>query len=137
MDATSDATRAFGTLEYIKTAAASFATATKTVSPVDALVTARYALKAKLRRNAVWQVAPSTLAVVKTWKDPDGRFVWAPCAEARQPSLLLGHPLEENEDMDAIGANKFPVAVGNWKAEYTVVDRIGIRMLRDPYTNKP
>ena len=39
--------------------------------------------------------------------------------------------------MPDIAANATPIAFGNWKRGYTIVDRIGTRVLRDPYTNKP
>ena len=43
----------------------------------------------------------------------------------------------EAEDMPSKAANSLSIAFGNFKRGYTVVDRIGTRMLRDPYTNKP
>jgi HK97 family phage major capsid protein len=39
--------------------------------------------------------------------------------------------------MDEIGANKYPIAYGDFARAYLVIDRVGIRVLRDPYTNKP
>jgi HK97 family phage major capsid protein len=39
--------------------------------------------------------------------------------------------------MPDVAANALPVAFANWKLAYTIVDRIGTRVLRDPFTNKP
>jgi HK97 family phage major capsid protein len=79
-----------------------------------------------------------SLETVRKFKDAvDGEFIWQRGAEAGQPSTLLGYPLEENEDMPDIGAGALPIAFGNFKAGYQIVDRFGIRVLRDPYTNKP
>jgi len=39
--------------------------------------------------------------------------------------------------MDDIGADKYPLFFGNFKEGYLIVDRMGIRMLRDPYSSKP
>jgi HK97 family phage major capsid protein len=39
--------------------------------------------------------------------------------------------------MPATGANAVVALFGDMRATYLVVDRIGIRVLRDPYTNKP
>ena len=50
---------------------------------------------------------------------------------------LLGFNVEEAEDMPAKAASSLSIAFGNFKRGYTIVDRLGIRMLRDPYTNKP
>ncbi len=39
--------------------------------------------------------------------------------------------------MPAVAANALSVALGDWKSGYMIVDRIGISILRDPYTVKP
>ncbi len=36
-----------------------------------------------------------------------------------------------------VGTNAYPRAFGDFSAAYTIVDRVGIRMRRDPFTNKP
>ena len=50
---------------------------------------------------------------------------------------LLGHPIVNAEDLPALAANSFSVVLGDWRAGYQFVDRQGIRILRDPFTNKP
>jgi HK97 family phage major capsid protein len=42
-----------------------------------------------------------------------------------------------DDNMDAVGAGKFPIAFGDFNRAYLVVDRAGIRVLRDPFTSKP
>ena len=54
-----------------------------------------------------------------------------------QPSTLLGYGIEENEDMPEVAADSNAVLFGNFKRGYLIVDRMGTRVLRDPYTNKP
>lgn len=61
----------------------------------------------------------------------------APGLEAGQPSTLNGYGIAENEDMPAIAAAANAVLFGDFKSAYTIVDRFGVRVLRDPYTNKP
>jgi HK97 family phage major capsid protein len=39
--------------------------------------------------------------------------------------------------MPAIEANSFPIAFADWQRAYLIVDRIGVRVLRDPYSAKP
>ncbi|MBN9271151.1 MAG: phage major capsid protein, partial [Mesorhizobium sp.] len=51
-------------------------------------------------------------------------------------SMLLGYPVYENEYMNDVGVNTYPIAFGNWKRGYTIVDRSELRLLRDPYTKK-
>jgi HK97 family phage major capsid protein len=52
-------------------------------------------------------------------------------------SQILGYPVVEFDDMDAAGSGNLCIAFGNFGVGYQIVDRIGIRVLRDPYTNKP
>jgi HK97 family phage major capsid protein len=49
----------------------------------------------------------------------------------------MGFPVAEAEDMPDMGANSFSIAVGDFRAGYLVVDRMGVRVLRDPYSAKP
>lgn len=53
---------------------------------------------------------------------------------ARAPGYV---PFLDFTPMPAIGADAFPIAFGNWQAAYYVVDRPGVRFMRDPYTSKP
>ncbi|EAB2906670.1 phage major capsid protein [Salmonella enterica] len=63
--------------------------------------------------------------------------MWRPGLELGQPSSLAGYGIAENEQMPDIAADAKAIAFGNFKRGYTIVDRIGTRILRDPYTNKP
>lgn len=54
--------------------------------------------------------------------------------ELGQPSSLAGYGVAENEQMPDIAADAKAIAFGNFKRGYTIVDRIGTRILRDPYT---
>jgi HK97 family phage major capsid protein len=54
-----------------------------------------------------------------------------------QPATLLGYPVADDDNMPDVGANAFPVAFADFKRAYVIVDRMGVRVLRDPYTNKP
>jgi HK97 family phage major capsid protein len=49
----------------------------------------------------------------------------------------MGFPVTEAEDMPDIASNAFAIAVGDFRAGYLVVDRMGVRVLRDPYSAKP
>jgi HK97 family phage major capsid protein len=51
--------------------------------------------------------------------------------------MLLGFPVEEAEDMPDIAANSLSIAFGNFRHGYTIVDRVGLRLLVDPYSAKP
>jgi HK97 family phage major capsid protein len=53
------------------------------------------------------------------------------------PSSLLGYPVSEIETMPDIAADSFSVAFGDFRKGYLIVDRAGVRVLRDPYSAKP
>ena len=49
----------------------------------------------------------------------------------------MGFPVVEAEDMPDIGAGTTPVAFGDFRRGYLIVDRAGINIIRDPYSAKP
>lgn len=103
---------------------------------LDTLITALYALKMQYRQNATWFMNRSTLGAARLEKDSNGAYVWAPGAVG-QPSTFFGYPVADFEDMADIAASSLSIAVGDLRAAYQIVDRVGIRTLRDPYSNKP
>lgn len=127
---TVDGTRAFGQLQHILAASTSAVT-------FDELITVVYALRKAQRSNAVWMTNTLTLSTLRKIKDSDGNYIWQPSVQAGQPTSLLGYSLEENEDCADMAADAVPILFGNFRRGYTIVDRMGIRTLRDPYTNKP
>lgn len=132
---TADASRAFGTLQYIPSGAAgAFVAATATVSPADVLADMIYTLKAGYRANARWVMNSKTAGVVRKWKDIDGRFLWVDNLVQGQPPLLMGYPVTIAEDMPDIAANTFPIAFGDFFRGYLVADRTGMRIIRDDIT---
>ena len=124
----------WGNLGYIATGAAG---AWKTTGPSDTLVDVIYALKAGHRQNGTFMMNRKTQADVRKFKDADGNYLWRPPASAGQPASLMGFPIAEAEEMSDVGANALAVAFGDFRAGYLVVDRAGVRMLRDPYSAKP
>lgn len=132
---TADASRAFGTLQYIPSGAAgAFVAASATVSPADVLADMIYGLKAGYRQNGRWVMNSKTAGVVRKFKDIDGRFLWVDNLSAGQPALLMGYPVTIAEDMPDIGANTFPIAFGDFFRGYLVADRLGMRIIRDDVT---
>ncbi|STK26605.1 major capsid protein [Escherichia coli] len=79
----------------------------------------------------------NSLFAIRLLKDTEGNYLWRPGLELGQPSSLAGYGIAENEQMPDIAADAKAIAFGNFKRGYTIVDRIGTRILRDPYTNKP
>lgn len=133
-----NASYAWGKLGFIGTGASgAFKTTSATVSPADDLIDLYYALKAGYRNGASWLMSDATMAAVRKFKDNDGAYIWAPPSAASEVATILQKPVYSDDNMQAIGANAYPIAFGNFQRGYMVVDRQGIRVLRDPYTNKP
>lgn len=128
-----DGTRAFGTLQVIHTGSASDLGA----NPIDVLIDVIYAMKAGHRSQASWLMNSLTVAEVRKIKDDNGQYIWQPSAQAGQPATLHGYPLYEDEAMPDIAADALPIAFGDWRRGYEIVDVMGTRVLRDPYTKKP
>jgi len=131
--ATGDATRAFGTLQFL---ASGNATGLGT-APQDTLIDLVHSLKAGHRQGASFVMNAGTLAQVRKLKTSDGAFVWQPGLTEGQPDRLLGYPVVEAADMPDIAANAFPIAFGNFRAGYLIAERSVTSILRDPFTNKP
>jgi HK97 family phage major capsid protein len=138
VDVAADATRPFGTVQINKTGVnGAFAASTATVSPADVLADAFYALRTAYRRNSTWLMNSLTAAVVRKMKDLEGRFIWRDALQVGQPRMLLGRPVEIEENMPNIVAGSVSIATADWQRAYVVVDRPGIKTLRDPFTSKP
>ena len=136
--ATADATRPWGTFEHINTGASgAFRTRSGDVNPVDDLVNTIYALKAAYRNNATWMTSRGVLREARKLKDGQGNFIWQPAMVAGQPSSLLGFPIVEAEDMPALASGSLSMAFGDFREAYQIVDRVGLSVLRDPYTQYP
>jgi len=103
----------------------------------DVLLDAIYAMKQSYRTGARWHMNRETVADVRKLKDSDGNYLWAPGLAADQPATLLGYPVLEFEDMPDIGSDSLSIAFANMAEGYQIVDRQGVRVLRDPYTAKP
>ena len=107
------------------------------VDKPDALIDLKYGLGAPYRQNSTWLMNSQTAAVIAKLKDGQGNYLWREAMLASEPSTLLGRPVAIDENMPNIAAGMTPIAFGDFARGYVVNDRVGIRMLRDPYTNKP
>lgn len=132
--AEADSARAFGTVQHIATGVADNFPAS---DPADVLIDLIYSMKAGYRTGARFMLASTTLAAIRKWKDKDGNYIWQPSMQDGQPGSIFGYGYVTNEDMPAVGAGAIPVVFGNFQQAYVIFDRMGIRSLRDPYTNKP
>lgn len=103
----------------------------------DILISTIYGLKQGYRSGSNWFMPRSATAEVRKLKASDGSYLWQPGIMAGQPATLLGYSVIEFEDMPDIAADSLSIAFGDMNEAYQIVDRVGVRVLRDPYTAKP
>lgn len=108
------------------------------VLTADGLINLQTALKEAYQVNATWLMNRATVGKVRLLKNAvDGSYLWQPGLQLGTPNMLLGRPVVMGADMPDVAANSLSVAYGDFKRGYKIVDRLGIRVLRDPFTAKP
>ncbi|MBI1385712.1 MAG: phage major capsid protein [Rhizobiales bacterium] len=106
-------------------------------APSDKLIDLVYAVRAGYRANGHWLMNRGVQGEIRKIKDADGNYIWQPAPRPGEAPMLLNFPVAEAEEMPDIAADSFSIAFGDFSRGYLVVDRIGIRVLRDPYSSKP
>jgi len=100
----------------------------------DGLLALKHAIKTAYARNAQWAMNRTTLGSVRRLKTTAGDYVWIPGIADGKPNTIDGDPYAEVPDMPIEAANAFPVAYGDFSRAYSLVDRVAMSMLRDPFT---
>lgn len=106
-------------------------------NPSDKLIDLVYALRSPYRANAHWVMNRSTQGEIRKIKDGDGNYIWQPASQPGGNAALMGFPIAEAEDMPNTDSGAYAIAFGDFSRGYLIVDRLGVRVLRDPYTAKP
>ena len=103
----------------------------------DGIISLIYDLPNELRANAKLYMNRLTMSAARKLKDGQGNYLWQPSFQQGQPAMIAGEPVVEIADMPNVAAGNIAALYGDMAGTYLVVDRIGIRVLRDPFTNKP
>ncbi|MBX7460818.1 phage major capsid protein [Qipengyuania huizhouensis] len=107
------------------------------IPDADTLLDFKYQLAAPYRANARWLMNSQTAAFIAKMKTAQGDYIWREGLIADEPATLLGRPVTIDEAMPDIGGDALPIAFGDFQRGYLINDRLGTRVLRDPYTAKP
>ena len=126
--ATADGARADKVFQFLASGNAG------TIGAADKLVELIYLTKAQYRANGRFLMNSLTTSKVRTMKDGDGRFLWADGLAVGQPATLLGYAVSTAEAMPGIAANATPIAFGDFRKAYTLVERHDLRVTRDEIT---
>lgn len=100
----------------------------------DGILTLKFGIKTAYARNASFIMNRTTIGSVRKLKDSQGEYLWVPGIADGRPNTIDGDPYAEIPDMPAEAAGAYPIAYGDFRRGYTMVDRIAMEMLRDPYT---
>lgn len=120
----------WGDIKTVKSGAAAALTA-------DGLIDLVHELPGEYTGNARAIMNRNTQKAIRKLKDGEGNYLWQPSFQAGAPATLLGYGITEVAGMPDVAANSKPIVFGDFKRGYVIVDRVGIRVLRDPFTNKP
>lgn len=104
---------------------------------LDAMIDLITSLPGELSQNAKFYMNRLSVGAYRKIKDAGGNYIWQPSPAVGQPSTLFEAPIVEVPDMPNVAAGNIAALYGDMEATYMVVDRVGIRVLRDPFTNKP
>jgi HK97 family phage major capsid protein len=131
--ATADGTRTWGEHEHVLSGANGAFHTTK-FDPIHDL---QGAFKEHYLVNATFCMTRGVRTAARKLKDLNDRYLWEPSSQIGQPDRLNGFPVRTDEHMAALATGSLSLALGDFKQAYQIVDRIGIRTLRDPFTAKP
>jgi len=127
-----NASYSWGSVGYVASGHASSWAAS---SPSDYLIDLVHSLKRQYRAGASFIMNDTTLGSIRKLKDGQGNYLWGMTREtfmAGAVGTLLGYPVVTDDFMADIGANAYPIAFGDFKQAYYVIDRKGVSVLRDP-----
>jgi len=88
--------------------------------------------------RAIFMMNRATFEIITTLKTGTGAYLLDPNSfKNADTQILLGKQVVFMSDIPDIASNALALAYGNLSTAYTIVDRIGIRVIRDVYTDKP
>jgi HK97 family phage major capsid protein len=97
-----------------------------------------YSLKENFAVKGKFLMNRATIQLCRTLKDPtSGQYLWNHGLESGDSQTLLGCPVITAADMPAPTNGSLAIAFGDFASAYQIVDRQGISILRDPFTEKP
>ena len=131
-EAKDDTQRTWNKLQQVNTESATGIT-------LNSLYAIKDSLNYAYRSNAKWYMSTSTYtALQQTLVDGEHRGIFGRGdVSQNMPETLLGYPIEIDDYMPAVAANACPIVFGDMRQGYAILERPGIGVLRDMYSNKP
>lgn len=129
-DKIADASYAWGKLGFVVSTDAN-------LIKYQGLIDLVQAPKTGYRANSRFLMNRKTVGALRGMIDGEGRPLWQPSLQLGQPQSLLGYPISEDDNMPDVAAGAYPIGFGDYRRGYLIIDRLGVRVLRDPYSSKP
>ena len=103
----------------------------------DDIIKLFFSIKEVYANDTNFLMSRDSLQKIRMLKDKNGQYLWQPNLSEGNSSTILGSKVFVSTDMPGIEVGNLPIAFGNFKNAYQVIDRGDIRILRDPFTHKP
>ena len=131
-EAKDDTQRTWNKLQQINTESATGIT-------LNSLYAIKDSLNYAYRANAKWYMSTSTYtALQQALVDGTQHGIFGRGdVSLNMPETLLGYPIEIDDYMPGVAANACPIIFGDMRQGYAILERPGIGVLRDMYSNKP
>lgn len=132
--ATGDDSRAWGQFEHVKTGANGAFHTTK----ADPIIDLIGAFKSQYLAGAAFLMPRAVRTALRKMKEATSdRYLWEPSLQIGLPETLMGYRVVIDQYVPALATGSLSLAFGDFRQAFTIVDRIGVRTLRDPFTAKP
>ena len=104
----------------------------------DSIISLYYSLRQvyKTQGQCSFLMNPATIEQLRKLKDAQDNYIWVNSIDNSMAGSLLGCPVYESRFMPTPDSGANAILFGNFNRAYKIVDRLGLRVIRDPYSNK-
>jgi len=101
----------------------------------DGLIALQMAVNGRYADVGRWFCRRATLAIIRKLKTGDGAYLmdWEGIVRGAAPTIL-GRPYTECPDIAAADTDTYPLYFGDLRRAYTITDRLGLQLQRDPFS---
>lgn len=128
-----DSARDFGKFQVVKSGEAATLGATSD-AVINLLRSVVLSTKTGYLSGAKFMMNRATHNILVDLKTTDGEYFLQRNITEAAAGRIFGYEIVINEDMDDVGAGTMPIMFGSFPTAYQIVDRVGVSMLRDPYS---
>lgn len=128
---------AFNQVQHINAGAASFVSGATQIDGLLEMIYGTARIPDEFEASAQWLMNKATMLQIMKLKDTTNSYLWDIDRTDHYKMNLLGKAVNYSPDMPVAAANAKAVVLADFKRAYTIVNKNGTRILRDPFTAKP